>query len=375
MARHRHCRPGLLATLAGVAASTLLVYPLKTVAPVVSLGVVYLPAILLVSTVWGLRHGPARLRRQRRRLQLLPDPAAAPLHDRRRGELGCAGRVRDRGDRQQHRRRARPRPRGRGGAASRGGRPGAGRAGGPDPRARPDAGGGGRGRGAAPQRRAEDGAAALHLPRPADAADLDHRRRLRARLGDPDRGGARRAERGDRRRRGAALAPGREPARHVAAGGGEGRAAPGAGRSRRGAGGGARGPRATRSSVRLALDADLPMVDADAAQLERAFANLLENAIRYGNGGRCWSARGWSAADIVVRVVDQGRGYPRASGSGSSSRSSAAARPPASRLRPRPGDREGLRRGQRRRDRGRVAARPGHQLRRHACRRTTEDGR
>ena len=28
----------------------------------------------------------------------------------------------------------------------------------------------------------------------------------------------------------------------------------------------------------LALDADLPLVRADAAQLERAFANLLENA-------------------------------------------------------------------------------------------------
>jgi len=48
---------GLVATLAAVVAGTLLVYPLKEVAPVVSLGVVYLPAILLVSTVWGLRLG------------------------------------------------------------------------------------------------------------------------------------------------------------------------------------------------------------------------------------------------------------------------------------------------------------------------------
>lgn len=48
---------GLLAALAAVAASTLLVYALKPVAPVVSLGVVYLPAILLVSIVWGLRLG------------------------------------------------------------------------------------------------------------------------------------------------------------------------------------------------------------------------------------------------------------------------------------------------------------------------------
>jgi two-component system sensor histidine kinase KdpD len=48
---------GLLATLAAVVLGTLLVYPLKSIAPVVSLGVVYLPAILLISVVWGLRLG------------------------------------------------------------------------------------------------------------------------------------------------------------------------------------------------------------------------------------------------------------------------------------------------------------------------------
>lgn len=48
---------GLLATLGAVAASTLIVYSLKPVSPVVSLGVVYLPAILLISIVWGLRLG------------------------------------------------------------------------------------------------------------------------------------------------------------------------------------------------------------------------------------------------------------------------------------------------------------------------------
>jgi hypothetical protein len=44
---------GLMATLGAVVAGTLIVYPLKSIAPVVSLGVVYLPAILLISTVWG----------------------------------------------------------------------------------------------------------------------------------------------------------------------------------------------------------------------------------------------------------------------------------------------------------------------------------
>jgi two-component system sensor histidine kinase KdpD len=48
---------GLLATVVAVVAGTLVVYPLKSVAPVVSLGVVYLPAILLISVVWGLRMG------------------------------------------------------------------------------------------------------------------------------------------------------------------------------------------------------------------------------------------------------------------------------------------------------------------------------
>lgn len=48
---------GLLASAAAIAAATLLVYPLKTVAPAVSLGVVYIPGVLLVSIVWGLRLG------------------------------------------------------------------------------------------------------------------------------------------------------------------------------------------------------------------------------------------------------------------------------------------------------------------------------
>jgi len=47
----------MVATLAVVAAGTALVYPLKTVAPVVSLGVVYIPGVLLIAAVWGLRLG------------------------------------------------------------------------------------------------------------------------------------------------------------------------------------------------------------------------------------------------------------------------------------------------------------------------------
>jgi two-component system, OmpR family, sensor histidine kinase KdpD len=46
-------RVGGLVALAAVALSTLIVYPLKQVAPVASLSVVYLPAVLVVSVTWG----------------------------------------------------------------------------------------------------------------------------------------------------------------------------------------------------------------------------------------------------------------------------------------------------------------------------------
>ena len=46
-------RTGVLVGIAAVALCTLLVYPLKRIAPVVSLGVVYLLAVLVVSAVWG----------------------------------------------------------------------------------------------------------------------------------------------------------------------------------------------------------------------------------------------------------------------------------------------------------------------------------
>jgi two-component system sensor histidine kinase KdpD len=46
-------RVGALAALIAVALCTLLVYPLAHVAPVVSLSVVYLPAVLVVSVTWG----------------------------------------------------------------------------------------------------------------------------------------------------------------------------------------------------------------------------------------------------------------------------------------------------------------------------------
>jgi len=60
--------------------------------------------------------------------------------------------------------------------------------------------------------------------------------------------------------------------------------------------------------VRVTVDPDVPPVRADAGHLERAFANLLENAVRY-SGGLPVSVRiRRSGARAVVRVVDQGPG-------------------------------------------------------------------
>lgn len=62
--------------------------------------------------------------------------------------------------------------------------------------------------------------------------------------------------------------------------------------------------------VRVALDPDLPFVQADAAQLERALTNLLENAIRFSAGEQAL-VKGRALKDrVVLRVVDRGPGIP-----------------------------------------------------------------
>src|SRR4051812_35262605 len=50
---------GVLVAAASLALTTLLLYPLEEIAPPVSLGVLYLLAVLLISTVWGLWLGLA----------------------------------------------------------------------------------------------------------------------------------------------------------------------------------------------------------------------------------------------------------------------------------------------------------------------------
>ena len=62
----------------------------------------------------------------------------------------------------------------------------------------------------------------------------------------------------------------------------------------------------------IALDSDLPMLNADAVQLERAIANVLENSARYA-GGEPVAIRGRAVGrSLTLRVIDRGPGIPKA---------------------------------------------------------------
>jgi two-component system, OmpR family, sensor histidine kinase KdpD len=67
---------------------------------------------------------------------------------------------------------------------------------------------------------------------------------------------------------------------------------------------------APADAVRLAIAPDLPLVRADATQLRRAIANLVENALRYGDGLPVSVRARVSGGRILMRVVDQGPGIP-----------------------------------------------------------------
>ena len=67
-----------------------------------------------------------------------------------------------------------------------------------------------------------------------------------------------------------------------------------------------------RDRVKLAIAPDLPLIRADAGQLRRAIANLLENALRYGEGEPVSVRARVSGGRILMRVVDQGPGIPLA---------------------------------------------------------------
>jgi two-component system sensor histidine kinase KdpD len=70
------------------------------------------------------------------------------------------------------------------------------------------------------------------------------------------------------------------------------------------------GTGASAERVRLVIDRDLPLVRADAAQMQRALANLIENALRYGGSAPVSVRARVSGGRVLIRVVDQGAGIP-----------------------------------------------------------------
>jgi K+-sensing histidine kinase KdpD len=62
--------------------------------------------------------------------------------------------------------------------------------------------------------------------------------------------------------------------------------------------------------VRVAVDPDIPFVRADAAQLERALANLLDNAVRFSIDDQALVRARTLRDRVAIRVVDRGPGIP-----------------------------------------------------------------
>lgn len=67
---------------------------------------------------------------------------------------------------------------------------------------------------------------------------------------------------------------------------------------------------AGREEIRSSIDPETPAIIADPVQLERAFANLFENGLRHGRGKPVLVRSGQTGGRLVVRIVDQGPGIP-----------------------------------------------------------------
>lgn len=67
---------------------------------------------------------------------------------------------------------------------------------------------------------------------------------------------------------------------------------------------------AAAGHVQLVVDPETPALVADAAQLERVFANLIENALRYSAGKPVRVSGRQVGSRVVVRVTDHGPGIP-----------------------------------------------------------------
>jgi two-component system, OmpR family, sensor histidine kinase KdpD len=63
--------------------------------------------------------------------------------------------------------------------------------------------------------------------------------------------------------------------------------------------------------IQIELDGELPLVRADASQLERVFSNLIENGLRFSPSDQPVRVSGGvGAGKVTVRVVDRGPGVP-----------------------------------------------------------------
>jgi len=66
----------------------------------------------------------------------------------------------------------------------------------------------------------------------------------------------------------------------------------------------------TSVNVELEVPSNLPAVDGYGGELNQVWANLLDNAIDAAPGGRVWVKADREGSNVVVRVIDNGRGIP-----------------------------------------------------------------
>src|SRR4051812_15275373 len=62
--------------------------------------------------------------------------------------------------------------------------------------------------------------------------------------------------------------------------------------------------------IEIDLGPDLPLVRADSVQMQRVFANLIENAVKFSPAGEPVRVDGGGGTHVVIRVVDAGHGIP-----------------------------------------------------------------
>ena len=62
------------------------------------------------------------------------------------------------------------------------------------------------------------------------------------------------------------------------------------------------------NTIKVDMEAKLPMIVADSFRLEQIFTNLLQNAVSYTENGHVWIEASMKGRDIEVKIADTGRG-------------------------------------------------------------------